>query len=88
MTNFPASNRSCPSHSEFEEFLYPRSRYYGDFSPENLIFNANLQQFSQRVTYICALQSGGKLNSIEAYAQIKQLWKTLKKSKKQLDVGR
>lgn len=72
--------------SELNNFLYPLSRYYGQFSPQRLAFNANLQEFSQRVSYICVLETGGKLTSAEAYLQVKQLWKTLKKSKKQLDV--
>jgi hypothetical protein len=31
-------------------FLYPRSRYYGAFSPETLAFNANLQEFAQKIS--------------------------------------
>ena len=71
-----------------DEFLYPRSRYYGEFKPEHLIFNANLQEFAQRVSVICNLQSNGKLTPEEAYAQIKTLWKQLKGSKKQLGIGK
>ena len=37
-----------------EAFLYPRSKYYGEFTPENLVFDANLQEFAQR-TLICAI---------------------------------
>ena len=70
-----------------DEFLYPRSRYYGEFKPEHLIFNSNLQEFAQRVSVICNLQSNGKLTPEEAYAQIKALWKQLKCSKKQLGIG-
>ena len=55
--------------------LAPRSRYYGEFSPENLMFNANLQQFARQVSYICNLQTGGKLTPEESYQQIKVLWK-------------
>ena len=72
---------------EINSFLYPRNRYYGQFSPQNLAFNANLQEFSQRIGYICALETGGKLTSMEAYLQIRQLWKELKKSKKDLGIG-
>ncbi|MDZ7969256.1 MAG: hypothetical protein RM368_30640 [Nostoc sp. DedSLP03] len=68
-------------------FLYPRSRYYGKFQPENLVFNANLQEFSQKISYITCLETGGKLSQEEAYQQIKSLWKELKHSKKQLSVG-
>ena len=69
------------------DFLYPRSRYYGQVKPENLVFNANLQEFAQRVNYICNLETGGKMSSEEAYAQIKDLWKQLKRTKKQLGIG-
>ena len=72
---------------EIDNLLYPRGRYHGHFSPQNLAFNANLQEFSQRIGYVCALETGGKLTSIEAYREIKQLWKELKKSKKELGIG-
>jgi len=70
-----------------DDFLYPRGRYYGHVKPENLVFNANLQEFSQRISYICNLETGGKLTPDEAYGQIKALWKQLKKTKKQLQIG-
>lgn len=66
------------------EFLYPRHRFDGKFTPENMMFDANLQEFSQRVGIICALETNGKLSAHEAYSQIKNLWKTLKASKKEL----
>ena len=69
------------------EFLYPRTRYYGQVKPENLVFNANLQEFAQRISFICNLETNGKISSEEAYNQIKALWKQLKRSKKQLGVG-
>ncbi|AFZ59342.1 DUF7219 family protein [Anabaena cylindrica] len=69
------------------DFLYPRGRYYGHVQPENLVFNANLQEFAQRINYICNLETGGKLPPAEAYKQIKLLWKELKRSKKQLGIG-
>ena len=28
------------------EFFYAHSRYWGQFSPKNLVFNTNLQEFS------------------------------------------
>ncbi len=70
-----------------ENLLYPRSRYYGEFKPENLVFNANLQEFAQKVGYIVNLQTSGKVASEEAYTQIKQLWKKLKHSKKELGIN-
>lgn len=69
---------------EKENFLYPTSRYRGNFTPEQLAFNANLQEFAQRVSLICGLETGGKVSTEDAYKQIKQLWKTLKESKKEL----
>ncbi|MBV6621967.1 MAG: hypothetical protein KI793_03270 [Rivularia sp. (in: Bacteria)] len=69
-----------------ENFLYPISSYYGQFKPENLVFNANLQEFAQKVGYIVNLQTSGKITSEEAYKQIKALWKKLKSSKKELGI--
>jgi hypothetical protein len=71
-----------------DDFLYPRGRYYGHVKPENLVFNANLQEFAQRVSYICNLETAGKLPPGQAYEQIKLLWKQLKHSKKELKIGK
>ena len=75
---------SQPPNNGKDKFLYSQARYRGDFSPENLAFNANLQEFTQKVGYICALETNGKISTKEAYEQIKQLWHQLKASKKQL----
>jgi len=69
------------------DFLYPRSRYYGQVKPENLVFNANLQEFAQKVGYICNLETAGKLSPEESYDKIRVLWKQLKRSKRQLGIG-
>jgi len=53
-------------------------------SAEEMIFDANLDEFATRVSYICALESNGKLAPDDAYAQIKSLWKQLKRSKQNL----
>ncbi|MFN4279168.1 hypothetical protein [Thermosynechococcus sp.] len=66
------------------EFLHPHSRYHGDFTPENFLFDANLQEFATRVSYIAGLENSGKLSPQEAYEQIKSLWQELKASKKAL----
>ena len=71
--------------SELCDFLHPRSSYYGLFKPEYLVFNASLQEFSQRVSYICNLQTAGKMSPEDAYKQIHILWKQLKRAKKQLE---
>ncbi len=74
------------SNPDKENFLYPHYPYRGDVKPENLVFNANLQEFAQRVNYICNLETGGKMNPEEAYQEIKQLWKDLKSSRKSLGI--
>ncbi|WP_414512962.1 hypothetical protein [Nostoc sp. PCC 9305] len=79
-------NRQPDLLSELCDFLYPRSPYYGQFKPEYLVFNASLQDFSQRVNYICSLQTSGKLSPEEAYKQIHILWRQLKSAKKELEI--
>jgi hypothetical protein len=72
------------SDIEKERFMNPISRYRGEFSPENIAFDANLQEFTNRISIICALETGGKISPIEAYQQIKDLWTYLDQSKKNL----
>jgi hypothetical protein len=67
-----------------EQFLYPTGNYYGKFTPQHLAFNANLQEFAQKSSYLCALESNGKITAHEAYHEIKKLWKQLKNSKLEL----
>lgn len=66
------------------QFLYPIGRYRGEFTPEHLAFNANLQEFAQRVSLLCGLETGGKISPNEAYKEIKDLWSQLKQSKEAL----
>lgn len=63
-----------------DKFLAPRSRYYGHFSPANLAFNANLQEFALRVNTLCGLETGGKITSNDAYEEISNLWHQLSDS--------
>ncbi|NMG10873.1 hypothetical protein [Brasilonema sp. UFV-L1] len=76
-----------PNQRDKDNFLYPRGRYYGQVKPENLVFNANLQIFAQKVSYITSLETSGKISPLDAYNQIKALWKKLKYSKKELGIG-
>lgn len=69
------------------DFFYPRSRYHGQVKPENLVFNANLQEFAHKVGYIANLETAGKLAPDVAYRQIEQLWEALKQSKQHLGIG-
>jgi hypothetical protein len=73
--------------SDKQNFLFPHSQYRGPVKPENLVFNANLQEFAQRVSYITNLESNGKISAEESYREIKALWKELKQSKKLLQIG-
>ncbi|MBW4691435.1 MAG: hypothetical protein KME27_06665 [Lyngbya sp. HA4199-MV5] len=72
---------STDSNKEKERFFYPTASYRGEFTPEHLAFNANLQEFAQRVSIICGLETGGKVPPGDAYKEIKKLWKQLKESK-------
>ncbi len=72
---------------EIDFFLYNNHRYHGQVKPENLVFNANLQEFTQKIGYICSLETSGKITPEESYQQIKTLWKDLKRTKKQLGIG-
>lgn len=84
----PEDNRQEPLDNDpLKSFLTPRSKYQGDFTPESLAFNANLQEFAQRVSLICGLETGGKISSAQAYEDIRKLWKELKASKKNLVKG-
>ncbi len=56
-------------------------------TPEEMLFGANLDEFAKKVGYICALESNNKISSAEAYRRIKALWKSLKRTKKNLHIG-
>jgi hypothetical protein len=68
------------------KFMCPQSRYYGKITPKNLIFNSNLQEFSHRLSIICALETGGKISSQDAFTQIRDLWQQLESSKQNLEI--
>ncbi|TYQ27866.1 hypothetical protein PseudUWO311_07570 [Pseudanabaena sp. UWO311] len=72
------------SNPDKDRFLNPISNFRGEFSPQNLAFNANLQEFTNRISIICALETGGKISSNEAYQQIKELWIKLDTSRQNL----
>jgi hypothetical protein len=68
--------------------LYWGSHYRGNATPENVVFNANLQEFAQKVDFIVGLQTGGKLSAEESYVQIETLWEQLRESKRHLGIGK
>ncbi len=72
---------------QIDSFLYPKNHYHGEFQPNHLVFNSNLQEFTQKISYICSLETAGKLTPVESYQQIKRLWQELKSSKTQLGIG-
>lgn len=56
-------------------------------SPEEIVFNNNLREFTVKIEHICGLEMNGKIPQEEAYCRIRDLWKTLKRSKKNLRIG-
>ncbi|MBE9116377.1 hypothetical protein IQ249_10750 [Lusitaniella coriacea LEGE 07157] len=82
------SNANEQFSTDKQQFLYPRTSYRGEFTPERLVFNANLQEFAQRITLVCNLETAGKISTEDAYKQIKALWKQLKQSKKELGLDK
>ncbi len=73
--------------TELSEFMYPHSYYHGEATPQNLAFNSGLQEFSQKISYICNLEMAGKVSPEEAYKEIKRLWEQLQQLKKELGIG-
>jgi hypothetical protein len=68
-------------------FIYTGNRYYGEFTPSNLVFDSNLQDFSRRVGFISALENNGKLSPQDAFNQIAGLWEALENSANHLGIG-
>jgi hypothetical protein len=67
--------------------LYTFAPYHGEFTPGKLVFNANLQEYAQKVNLIVALETGGKISTQAAYDQIEALRAILDRSKQQLDLN-
>ena len=55
--------------------------------PEEIVFQANLQEFANSIGFICGLETGGRISQAEAYERIRGLWKQLKRSRKNLHIG-
>lgn len=56
-------------------------------SAEELLFDSNLKEFTVKIEHICGLEQNGKIPQEEAYRRIRDLWKALKRSKKNLGIG-
>ncbi len=66
---------------------YPHSSYYGGLTVEYLAHNANLQELSQKIAYICALENGKEISAEQAYKEVQRLWTQFKQNKKELGIG-
>ena len=61
------------------------SSYQGlDWTPKRLVFHQNLEAFADKVLLLVALQGSGKINQEQAFGCIHDLWKDLKRSKRDL----
>ncbi|MEM6258934.1 MAG: hypothetical protein AAF711_02110 [Planctomycetota bacterium] len=56
-------------------------------SPEEIVFESNLREFTVKIEHICGLEQNGKISQEEAYQRIRDLWRELKRSKKNLRIG-
>lgn len=63
-------------------------RFHGRFTPQNLVFDANLQEYAVRIGYISARETSGRLPAVEAFAQVQTLWEQLSQSYELLEIER
>lgn len=82
-----ADKRQGHPMNDKDRFIYPQRPYRGEFDPKSVVFDANLQEFAQKIGYICTLENSGRIPPAEAYRQIKALYKQLKTSKRELGIG-
>jgi hypothetical protein len=47
--------------------------YINCFTPDNLIFDSDLQEFTRKLDILCSLEETGKIKAAQAYEQIKKL---------------
>lgn len=70
------------------EMLFPCWHYGGVFTPENWLFNCNLQEFAQRVSIVEALHTAGKISTPQAVEQLNFLWEGLEKGYHSLGINK
>jgi glutathione peroxidase-family protein len=70
-----------------QNLLYPHHNYRGTFTPNQLMFNANLQEFSQKVTYIVNFETNGQLTAGQAYQELETLWEKIKECRLSLEIS-
>lgn len=73
-------------HKQLDSVIYPRSSYYGGLTVEYLAYNAGLQEISQKIADICALESEKKISAEQAYEEIKNLWAQFKQNQSELGI--
>ncbi|ACK68904.1 conserved hypothetical protein [Gloeothece citriformis PCC 7424] len=69
-----------------QSFLYPKHHYRGKWTANTFLFNANLQEFSQKINYLSNLVANGKLSPEDAYQSIENLYQQLELSKQNLEL--
>lgn len=70
-----------------QNFLTVKYPYHGHLNPDHteaLLFDANLQEFAQKIGYISCLETSGKLPPDIAFQEVEELWKKLKDSTESL----
>lgn len=78
----PLDPQGCPGPTNPLEAF---SSYQGvDWTPKRLVFHQNLEAFADKVLLLVALQGSGKINQEQAFGCIHDLWKDLKRSKRDL----
>jgi hypothetical protein len=85
--NLEMSELNGPKRSSGSDAVFPFGPYQGQFSLENLAFNANLQEFTQQAQIIADSYGQGHLDSDGALHQLEQLWQQLKASKHGLGIS-
>jgi hypothetical protein len=82
MPDFPPS-KPWPGPNDWPVY----AKYHGEFSPQRLAFNANLQEFAHQVNQIVTAQGHGLITDSDALQQIEQLWQALQRSRTGLGLG-
>lgn len=67
------------SATKLDQFIAVRAPYHGEKDSFSLAFNAKLQDFSTRVSYIAGFVSSGKLPAKDAFQTIHSLWESFEK---------
>lgn len=60
-----------------------------DKSSEDYEFSTSksLQEFTQRLNYICSLETNGKISPIEAYEEVEFMWHHLTRMMQEQQIG-